>query len=162
LTVGQGVLDPIFDPSTTLYYDTLPEGVVFQPSITYSTSSAQATAELDSALDITSDLASERTATITVTAEDGNTKQYKIEFFVMSGGTFIENAVMSGFVYPIPATDILNIGINYDYANLYNILGEKVMVFSGNPVDISTIDQGVYFMEIVNGTNKRTQRIIIQ
>ncbi len=76
-------------------------------------------------------------------------------------------------VYPIPAKNIVNLSLGtMDDENMtitiYNMLGAKVMnqkmkAISGDIVqlDLSTIDSGVYFINIINGGKSITKKITI-
>ncbi|MBI9038021.1 MAG: T9SS type A sorting domain-containing protein [Bacteroidales bacterium] len=83
---------------------------------------------------------------------------------ISKGATIIEEL----FVYPNPATDILNINSNYKVSNVkvMNYLGQTIdnVNVSGMDVTIntSTYDAGIYFIQIETEKGITTQKIIIE
>jgi hypothetical protein len=71
-------------------------------------------------------------------------------------------------IYPNPATDKLSItsrnGLKIETINIYNQLGQKV--FHRNEpieeIDISTLGQGIYIIEIITSELKFRQKLIIK
>ena len=85
LTVGGTAISsydasPVLSGNTTTYSVTLPVGTANMPAIAYDLDDAASTAEIEYASDFTTD----NTTTITVTAENGSQKIYKIVFAVES------------------------------------------------------------------------------
>lgn len=77
--------------------------------------------------------------------------------------------------YPQPASGMLNIGFNSTDASSYSIslndiTGKQVQYLKGQSeegqnkisINISTIAQGIYMLEIVKGTERNIQKIIIE
>ena len=73
-------------------------------------------------------------------------------------------------IYPNPAKDIINIDLfNYDRyqtLNIYNIMGVRVITHPTNQkytqVDVSKLSNGVYFIELSDGYNKKVQKLVIK
>ncbi len=83
LSVATGSLDPAFAPSTYNYTVLLPEGTTEAPAVTAETNDPMASFSINDPVDITSTNATDRQATVVVTAEDGSTQlEYRIEFNV--------------------------------------------------------------------------------
>ncbi|SFT47464.1 Por secretion system C-terminal sorting domain-containing protein [Lishizhenia tianjinensis] len=86
----------------------------------------------------------------------------------------VEDAVFEGLeVYPNPTTGVLNIANNASSGSfnfiVYNVNGQKVV--NGNEtlaqnsvskVDLSTLETGVYFVEVYNATTAKTFRVVVQ
>lgn len=64
-------------------------------------------------------------------------------------------------IYPNPTSDRIHISSKLDSVNLYNSLGEKLLDSSENEISVSHLKSGTYFVEILNGSNKRIQKIVI-
>lgn len=68
-------------------------------------------------------------------------------------------------VFPNPATDILNITLEnnliLDRVNIYNNLGQVVKTSQNPIIDISTINPGIYYVEISTDKGKATKKIIV-
>ena len=64
-------------------------------------------------------------------------------------------------IYPNPTSDRIYISSKLDNVNLYNSLGEKVLDSSETEISVSHLKSGTYFVEILNGSNKRIQKIVI-
>ena len=81
LTVSAGTLAPAFDPEVLEYNVTLPEGTVDVPTLTATAAMATygATAAVTGAAAFVN---YEATSTVLVTAEDGTTKTYTVNFYV--------------------------------------------------------------------------------
>jgi hypothetical protein len=102
---------------------------------------------------------------------DGSWKNTDKTAFYYSGGTStnineIENSVVS--VYPNPASESINFSWkgNHEALSLqiYQITGAKVIeqtVYSGRPVSISHLEDGVYLYKLLNGQqNVKTGKMI--
>ncbi|MDR0682219.1 MAG: T9SS type A sorting domain-containing protein [Dysgonamonadaceae bacterium] len=74
LSVSKGTLNPVFDPAVLVYSVVLPENDTEAPSITCEVEDSKATVALDEPEFVPG------TATITVTAENGDVKTYKISY----------------------------------------------------------------------------------
>ena len=65
-------------------------------------------------------------------------------------------------VYPIPTNDKLYIEGDFDYFNLIDINGKKVLKsLNINSLDVSNLKSGVYLLEILNGDKKYRHNIQI-
>ncbi|MBL0342799.1 MAG: T9SS type A sorting domain-containing protein [Bacteroidetes bacterium] len=77
--------------------------------------------------------------------------------------------------YPVPANEILNITFEStiettNSIRLTNLLGKDVIVQSGtstigtnqSEMDLSAITPGVYFLEVVNGSERKVEKIIVE
>lgn len=71
-------------------------------------------------------------------------------------------------IYPNPAGDIIHIAIeqnlSVDAIRIYNQLGQMIMVqeeFSGS-VDISTLPQGLYIVEVISNATSIKKKIIVR
>ncbi len=65
-------------------------------------------------------------------------------------------------VYPIPTNDKLYIEGDFDYFNLIDINGKKVLKsLNVNSLDVSNLKSGVYLLEILNGDKKYRHNIQI-
>jgi hypothetical protein len=74
LSVSKGTLKPAFDPAVLVYSVVLPENDAEAPSITCEAEDSKATVALDEPESVPG------TATITVTAENGDVKTYKVTY----------------------------------------------------------------------------------
>jgi len=83
LTTSNGVLNPVFTPNGINYTVTLPSSASVVPTVSATANDANATVAITQASSLTGTEA-QRTATVTVTAEDGTTtKTYTVVFFVL-------------------------------------------------------------------------------
>lgn len=102
---------------------------------------------------------------------NGSWKNTEKTTFYYSGGTStnineFENSVVS--VFPNPASESVNLSWNGNYESLtlemYQITGTKVIeqaVYSGRPVSISHLENGVYLYKLLNGQqNVKTGKLI--
>ncbi|HYW97349.1 MAG TPA: T9SS type A sorting domain-containing protein [Bacteroidales bacterium] len=150
---GGLALDPAFSSDVTAYTVVLDPGTTATPSITATTSDANATVSVADAADVTSDTPADRTSTITVTAEDGITEVvYTVEFSVSTDG--IEGIYGQMQVYPNPVVDNLNLRSERMISNvkIFNNLGKEVKVMKVNQynctIDMAAMNHGVYFVQI--------------
>ena len=71
-------------------------------------------------------------------------------------------------IYPNPATSYLNIelGSGFEIVNIYDSMGRKVLFVLNDlsliNMDISVLNEGIYFIEIVNHNEKYTYKFIKQ
>jgi hypothetical protein len=77
LTPSNGTLEPTFSPSVLNYSVSLPAGTTSVPTLTYTTTSAQATSTVTNATSLPG------TSSVSVTAEDGTTLSYAVAFSVL-------------------------------------------------------------------------------
>ena len=75
-----------------------------------------------------------------------------------------ENGLQNIMVFPNPAQSVLNIEGRCDY-RLMNCLGQTIAEGSSEgktQIDLNGISEGVYFLTLSDGSNCRTQKIVIQ
>jgi hypothetical protein len=73
-------------------------------------------------------------------------------------------------IYPVPAKDIINVefvGIENYQINMYNSLGQKIKTVQNLEVDklaldVSNIDNGLYFLEFIKDGQRDTRKIIVK
>lgn len=71
-------------------------------------------------------------------------------------------------IYPNPADDFITVesnNIQISSINIYDVLGKNVLSqkeLTNNRVDVSNLNEGVYFMKIDAGNTSATQKIIIK
>src|SRR5690554_6411952 len=67
-------------------------------------------------------------------------------------------------VYPNPATDILNIGLEnnlvLEKVTIYNNLGQVVKISKDAVVNVENMVSGVYFVEVITNQGKATKKVI--
>jgi hypothetical protein len=88
-----------------------------------------------------------------------------VRVFDLSSVLSINDTLLLDFsVYPSPTTDILNINSETPISNIevYNLLGQLVKYITNqNTIDISSVDQGVYFVKVMDANgNIGTQKIV--
>ncbi len=89
---------------------------------------------------------------------------------LLTGGVKdIKNNIVNMNVYPNPAKDNLTVSIaNVDNAsiNIINALGQVVLSVSKatetNSINTSNLTTGVYFVTVTNGSQKSTQKLVIE
>lgn len=70
------------------------------------------------------------------------------------------------FIYPNPAKDVLNIGVSgnkfeIENTSIYSITGQKVLESTGNVIDISRLNSGVYIVNVATQDgNQFSQKLI--
>ncbi|MNY50450.1 hypothetical protein D3C86_1859540 [compost metagenome] len=78
----------------------------------------------------------------------------------------VETTETSSFaLYPNPVADELNVSFlnNSGYTfKIVNTLGQQIITgaFSGNPIDVSTLNTGVYIIELNNGSKKIVKKFV--
>ena len=69
-------------------------------------------------------------------------------------------------IYPNPVNNVINFNTNIEFTSLeiININGQKLMEYSKNPItnsiDVSQLNKGIYFLNIVNGKTSVTKKFI--
>jgi hypothetical protein len=72
-------------------------------------------------------------------------------------------AIKSSKIYPNPVNSILNIDSdNLFKAKIFNSIGELIFTSNMTKIDVSNLDNGVYFIELTGDNFKTTEKIIIQ
>ncbi len=85
--------------------------------------------------------------------------------FGASSTASIKDEIKDGFtMYPNPVNTILNIQLNEDNfksAEIYNLLGRKVLVSTTTQVNVSQLSKGIYLIKVKNNQNQiATKRFI--
>ncbi len=140
-----------FDAATKTYSVVLPAGTTDLPTITYTTGDANATVNVVNATSLTGTEA-ERTATVTVTSQDGSTTTvYTIVLSIDNTG--INSQVVTGIrLYPVPAASKLHVaGIRGSQdVKIINLVGSVVKTVTVNSpdavIDISDLHPGLYLL----------------
>ena len=66
-------------------------------------------------------------------------------------------------VYPNPSNGIVNIRMaEFKRALIYNLSGKKIMRNKDNRIDISSLSEGVYIIELENRTGERFSTRLIK
>ena len=167
LSVGQGFLEPEFDPEI-LYYDVLlPYGTTEVPTLSYVTSDEMAAVEVKDASDLTQASAAYRTSSVNVTAEDGVTKlTYRVVFQLSTGSKDVKNnGVMK--LFPNPTTNLLTIETNQPASHSIEIIslsGQLIyrteMEGNSKQIDLSPFTKGIYFITIRSNAWVKTEKVV--
>jgi hypothetical protein len=77
--------------------------------------------------------------------------------------TNIENYELSSFnVFPVPAKDLLYVEGEYDYLRVIDVLGKEVLYSTyAKTINISTLKNGLYILEITSSNKKFNKKIQI-
>jgi hypothetical protein len=161
--------DPLegFDPEVLNYEVTLPVGTTVAPEVDATPLSPHATVSITQATDLSGD-AAERTATITVTAQDPDfTRTYTIVFDVDATNVTIPAGLQLS-VYPNPASSYLRVdGISSAIALMvFDATGNEVMHVDAPgenvSLQVSQLRNGIYFLRVIleNGAME-TRRFVI-
>lgn len=149
-----------FTSATTAYDVLLPAGTITIPTVTATTTHANASAV------VTDATALPGSTTVEVTAEDGSSKlTYTIAFTVPPVVDGIENVNSSDLrVYPNPANDFISINVTQQAAvTIHNLLGDKVMdeiIEDGGSIDIQELADGVYIINVLIEDQVNTFRFV--
>lgn len=161
LTVSEGTLAPAFDAATYDYTVELPSGTTATPTVTPTTGSVNATFDVTDAADVTSSEEADRTTTIVVTAEDGETTlTYSIVFNIATG---VHDMSLNNLIYPNPASSRLYINhdVKIDRVEIFSITGSRVLIqnhIGTKAVDISELNSGLYFISVIDVNNNNIVR----
>lgn len=76
-----------------------------------------------------------------------------------------DNIISDVKIYPIPVSDKLNIDLEKDEFEkimIYSIAGKKVleMINIENPINVSSLSKGMYFLEIISSEGRNVQKFI--
>lgn len=162
LTSSLGALNPTFASGTFAYIVSLPFGTTATPTLTPTVNDATANANVVDATDVTSAIATDRTSTVTVTAEDGTLQDYTVEFNVASSVNDIFANSIS--IYPNPSTGLFNVNVTENFnIELIDIAGKVLQTKNVNSnTTISILDAGVYFIRFSNENGSVVKRIIVE
>lgn len=101
--------------------------------------------------------------------DDGDNQTYYDNFSLVEETLSVDDFSISNFkVYPNPASDFITIesnSIEVSGIAMYDILGKKVLSLTSlknNTIDVSNLNNGVYFLKINANGNSTTKKIIIQ
>ncbi|MCF8364016.1 MAG: T9SS type A sorting domain-containing protein [Prolixibacteraceae bacterium] len=152
LTISDGTLEPAFGAENFDYTVELAAGTTTAPTVTATPADANATVVVTDAADVTAAEEAERTTTIEVTAEDGETQNiYSIVFDVLETG--LNDLDIENRIYPNPASSHLYISnaAKINRIEIYNMAGSKV--FSQNSIttesiDVSELNSGLYIISM--------------
>lgn len=142
ITLSTGTLSPNFSPSVTSYILHVPEGTT---EVTVSGKGHNPRAKVTGGGTITEFPGQ---VTLTVTAEDGTTKNYTISVWI----TGIKETLSSiEKLYPNPAKNTVFITAwQTDFISIYNTVGQKVKTVKleqgTNTIDISSLESGMYII----------------
>ena len=74
-----------------------------------------------------------------------------------------ENAEEAIAMYPNPVRDRLTVKAeNLHSVEVFNLVGQMVMVSTSSVIDMSDLNQGVYFVRVMTDGNAITKRIVKQ
>jgi len=102
-----------------------------------------------------------------VVATDGNGRYSSAANVAVSVGTVgVEESTLESLsVYPNPANSTLNIsGGEYSYA-MFNRVGQMVASGIANgatQINVSDMAKGIYFLRLVNGTQVRVEKVVVE
>jgi hypothetical protein len=151
-----------FDPEVTTYDIELSEGTTEIPVVTAVVTDENADVEIIQAEVLPG------TATVTVTAEDGETiLEYTINFTLATSVGITESVNIN--VYPNPAISFINLNLEDDMIGAKvkiigtsgRILMQKQLNSAKEIIDISKLTQGVYIIQ-VEANAKQTRKIFIK
>jgi len=158
LTVDGTTVDG-FDPNVLSYSVELPYGTTDIPVVGAEANDDNASVDITQATEIPG------TATVLVTAEDGETEiNYTVEFSIESGIEEFDSYIT---LFPIPARDFLKVSSHQiiEAVKLYNISGQLLIDKTVNDndveLDVSYLNSGVYFIQIHTLNAVETKRIQI-
>jgi hypothetical protein len=160
--------DPLenFDPEVLTYEVTLPAGTTTIPVVDATPLSNVATVDIDQATELWGD-AEDRTATITVTAEDpAFTRVYTIVFDVDATSVGVVEGISLN-VFPNPASGTINVvaGEMIREVRLIDMLGQ--VVYAASPqserstIEVGQLKDGIYFVQVFTSQGITTQRVQI-
>jgi photosystem II stability/assembly factor-like uncharacterized protein len=161
LGVALGELDPGFSPEQVFYSVLLPLGTTSAPGINFQ-AIASASAEITQPVaDLVSEDINDRTAIVTVTAEDDlTTTDYSIEFSVetaVSVGSILNQSLA---VSPNPASDRLSVNgvAPGTLVSIYDITGQLLLTSEAGEVNISSLSRGIYLLKV----NQKVLRVVVK
>lgn len=96
-----------------------------------------------------------------------NSSESSVRVYDLTKAASSNKYVLENFsVFPNPATHILNITLEnnliLDRVDVYNNLGQVVKTSQNPIIDISTINPGIYYVEISTDKGKATKKIIVK
>jgi hypothetical protein len=64
-------------------------------------------------------------------------------------------------IYPNPADNFIHINGKFNQVNIYSLTGKKMGTFFEHDVPTSSLQNGTYFFEVVNGNQTSTKKVVI-
>jgi hypothetical protein len=103
---------------------------------------------------------------MTIDIEAGSGVWWRYEMQIQATAGLNDNVLNNIKMYPNPANDYLNFNANSNEnldIQIFDILGKSVLNLDNvrNPVNVSELKSGVYFVQITLGTVKETKKLII-
>jgi len=145
LSISTGTLNPTFDASTTTYNVSLPSGTTDIPTVTATVNESHASEVIADATALPG------SATVTVTAQDGSTKVYTINYTVeIPTGVNLTSATAKVYASNASITVEGNAGANVSVANLAGSTLYSGVVSSTKEILPVSFQTGVYVVR-VNG-----------
>ena len=161
LTVNVGELDPAFTPATTSYGLEVPFGTE-SVTLTATANDPNASVSGDGAI-----TGLPVTATITVTAQAGNTQDYTVTITVAPDAV-ITNSDDLLRMYPNPASNVVILELSNDvssiqvYAFTGNLIQEYIVQKSIVKLDVSEFSQGIYLIKVNSNNSSAVHKLIIE
>ncbi|MEZ4916348.1 MAG: T9SS type A sorting domain-containing protein [Chitinophagales bacterium] len=103
---------------------------------------------------------------VTATANDGSGVSGTKDITISNQGTAIKDIAFKGLsLYPNPTNDVVNLKVDEKLTSLllYDLTGKTVKTFSANntQLNVSDIQQGIYFLELKNEEKRSVVKLII-
>ena len=99
---------------------------------------------------------------------NGCNNQEEVEEDCLTGITILNKKTPQVCLYPNPATNELNIStidnISIKELNIFNQFGQKIvsMKLSRKKIDISSLNSGIYFIELITNETRITKKLIVK
>jgi hypothetical protein len=99
--------------------------------------------------------------------DDGGTSSGHIRMFSLDGILSVNEPLLQQTIfYPNPANNQFTIQlkeeIQFKRATIYNQLGQSIAVSTETLVDVRSLSQGIYFVEVITDQGKSVQKLIIE
>lgn len=157
IAVSVGELSPEFDKETVSYSVVLPAGTD-SVDVSATTSSYYASVTGQGTVAITE---GEGSRTLTVTAANGVTKDYTIDFAVTGIVDYTNNEFV---IYPNPASSLVHVSdVENVNVSVYSYLG-KLVIHKDNvtTIDISALERGLYIVKAQSENGGYISKLIIE
>lgn len=79
---------------------------------------------------------------------------------VSSGINAVSVPLIHAAVYPNPANDVINLDVEVNEVNVYNITGKLMLKGTSRQVDVNSLPQGLYFIKATNGISHYQSKFI--
>lgn len=167
LTVSEGVLAPAFSPSTISYAVTV-ESTVQVVVVNALTTHENATVEGIGAIVFSND-EKQKTATLTVTAEDSiTTKTYTVTIVRTGVGIMEAEAGERVSMYPNPVSNTLYIEASsaIEQLSIYDLNGRMVLTKEQQQenisIDVSSLPSGIYLVRVKTENSETIKKLTIE